>query len=139
MQTDDYGSMEDYLRDLAATGSVLSELQSITDDQVTAEQQMLDSLEDQITATETGTEMIVAGLSQINQSLSDGRPVHTISATSPAQIYSSRQQPSDPQLRLQLQGLRSDLAATQAAIARHTAKTARILERIDIGGLEVRS
>jgi len=135
----DYGSMEAYIRDLAATGSVLSDLQEITDEQVAVEEQMLNSLDRQIEATEAGSAMVVAGLSQINQTLGGGQITPTVTASSPTSVASSRAAQSDPQLYREVQMLRSELSTTQKAIARHTSKTAKLLERFELDGIEVRA
>jgi uncharacterized phage infection (PIP) family protein YhgE len=135
----DYGSMEEYIRDLASTGSVLSDLQAITDEQVAVEERMLNSLDRQIEATETGSAMVVAGLSQINQTLGGGQITSTVSAASPVSVGSSRTAQSYPQLERSVERLSSELSTTQKAIAKHTAKTARLLERFELDGIEVRS
>jgi len=135
----DYGSMEAYVRDLAATGSVLSDLQAITDEQVAVEERMLNSLDRQIEATEAGSAMVVAGLSQINQTLGGNQITPSVTASSPTPVASSRAAQSDPQLYREVQMLRSELSTTQKAISRHTSKTAKLLERFELDGIEVRS
>jgi len=100
---------------------------------------MLNSLDRQIEATEAGSAMVVAGLSQINQTLGGGQITPTVTASSPTSVASSRAAQSDPQLYREVQMLRSELSTTQKAIARHTSKTAKLLERFELDGIEVRA
>lgn len=135
----DYGSMADYIRDVAATGAVLTDLQAITDEQVAVEERMLDSLDRQLDAVESGTQAIVSELTQIERTLS-GSASPTVAASSvPAVRVSGVSVPADGgEVRREIQLLRSELAESQRTLSRHAAKTAEILEYIEVYGIGVR-
>lgn len=80
----EFGSLNDYIRTVARTGATLTNLQQITDKQVSREQQLLSNIE------------------------------------------------------RRLEAMTEELSAVGRASAKNTAKTAKILERIELDGLEVR-
>ena len=134
----DYGSMADYIRDVAATGAVLTDLQAITDEQVAVEERMLDSLDRQLDAVESGTQAIVSELTQIERTLSGASPAVATSSV-PAVRVSGVSAPADGgEVRREIQLLRSELAESQRTLSRHAAKTAEILEYIEVYGIGVR-
>lgn len=123
----DYASFDDYIRDIARTGSVLTDLQAITDEQVSVEQMTLNAIERQEAISEQQLQALVS----INSTLGGSAlSVPSIQTSAPAQ--------ANAQLAAEVKAMREELAAQQAAIAKHTAKTAKIIERIELNGLEVR-
>ena len=135
----DYGSMADYIRDVAATGAVLTDLQAITDEQVAVEERMLDSLDRQLDAVESGTQAIVSELTQIERTLSGGASPAVATSSVPAVRVSGVSAPADGgEVRREIQLLRSELAESQRTLSRHAAKTAEILEYIEVYGIGVR-
>jgi len=134
-----FSTLEDFTREQLETASLLTELQALTDEQVTVEERTLQAIENQGSAGLVQHQEQIRALSQINQTLGGQQITATPSVIAPAPVVNA--QPivqSDPATTSELRRLRTDLAATQQAIAKHTAKTARLLERFEIDGLEIR-
>lgn len=126
-----YATFADYMRDSAETGALILRLRDITADQISVEEQMLNAIED-------GNQAVIAQLERVNQQL-ESRPAILAAPVASVQVTGASSGRSDAGLATEIQMLRTELAASQRAIAQHTAKTARLLERIEIDGLEVRA
>lgn len=133
----EFGTVEDYVREVARTGAVLADLDAITQEQVTVEQRMLDSLEQQNQLLVDGNAAQIAALNDLQSSVD--RNTASSAPVSPSGIATSRMTGLDVTALVdEVRALRTELKASQGSIARHTQKSARVLERLEIDGIEVR-
>lgn len=137
-----FGSFEAYIREVASTGGLLSELDTIAQEQVTVEQRMLDTLDRQAELLEQGNADQLAALNALQESVNQNTAVATASPTiagGSSQAQSSGSASVNGQsLLLEVRELKSQIKESQRSIARHTQRSARILERLEIDGIEVR-
>jgi|GEM_PF-1619064 len=136
----DFATLADYVRQISLTGNVLNELDGITQEQVTVEQQMLNSLDRQIELLEEGNAEQVEAI--VNLQAAVDRNTAAVAGSGTASAAPVARQSSQVLSVDGLERLISELAAqlegSQLIIARHTQRAARILERIEIDGIEVR-
>ena len=137
-----YGSFEAYIREVGATGGLLSDLDAITQEQVTVEQRMLDSLDRQLEALEKGNaeqlQALVDLQTSVDQNTAATQAVPAAAAAVASGSSSSASSASNQALLMEVRQLRSEIQGSQRSIAKHTQRTARILERLEIDGIEVR-
>ena len=137
INTGEFGTVEDYVREVARTGAVLADLDAITQEQVTVEQRMLDSLEQQNQLLVDGNAAQIAALNDLQSSVD--RNTASAAPVSLSGIATSRVTGLDVTALVdEVRALRAELKASQGSIARHTQKSARVLERLEIDGIEVR-
>ncbi|MEX2475069.1 phage tail tape measure protein [Marinobacter sp.] len=139
----DFGSLQDYIREVAVTGNVLADLDQITQEQVTVEERMLGSLERQAELLEQGNAEQLAALSQIQGAVSQNTQAMQSSAGSvqPSAVAgrSSGGNSSNTEMVSEIRRMKSEMSEQQRLIIKHTERTSRILEEIEMYGLEVRS
>lgn len=137
-----FGSFEAYIREVASTGGLLSDLDAITQEQVTVEQRMLDSLDRQLEALEQGNaeqlQALVDLQTSVDQNTAATQAVPAAAAAVASSSSSSASSASNQALLTEVRQLRSEIQGSQRSIAKHTQRTARILERLEIDGIEVR-
>ncbi|MDX1755889.1 MAG: hypothetical protein R3175_07520 [Marinobacter sp.] len=137
----EFASLGEYIREVAATGEVLGDLDAIAQEQVTVEQRMLDSLDHQTSVIESGQQAQLEALTSLQRSVSQpGTVVAPVvsAAQSLGPLSSSGSLASNAELLVEVRNLKAQLEASQRAIAKHTQRTAKLLERFDIDGIEVR-
>ena len=142
IRANQFGSFEAYIREVGATGALLSDLDQITQEQVSVEQRMLETLDRQAQLLEQGNSEQLAALVALQSSVDQNTAVATaspatINATGAARS-SSASAGSNQALLTEVRELKSQIQESQRSIARHTQKTSRILERLEIDGIEVR-
>ena len=137
-----FGSFEAYIREVASTGGLLSDLDAITQEQVSVEQRMLDSLDRQLEALEQGNaeqlQALVDLQTSVDQNTAATQAVPAAAAAVASSSSSSASSASNQALLTEVRQLRSEIQGSQRSIAKHTQRTARILERLEIDGIEVR-
>lgn len=131
----EFASFNDYLREVAATGAVLSDLDAITREQVAVEERMLTVLDRQYQLTVEGQEKQIKALESIEHAVVRSAPVVVQAGASGGAGASATQY---RELIAEVRSLRQQLDSSQSAIARHTQRSARTLERIEMDGVEVR-
>jgi hypothetical protein len=134
-----FATMADYAAEVGRTGGLLGDLDQITREQVTVEQRMLDSLERQVELLESGNQEQIQALVALQTSVEKNTAAPArAQATAPAMSVSSGSLESgDNVLRSVLDRIEK-VNSSQVAIARHTQRTSRILERLERYGIEVR-
>jgi hypothetical protein len=136
-----FGSFEAYIREVAATGGLLSDLDAITQEQVTVEQRMLDTLDRQAKLLEEGNADQLAALTALQESVNQNTAVATASPTVvgvSSQTRSSSQSAESQSLLLEMREFKAQVQESLRSVAKHGQRTARILERLEIDGIEVR-
>lgn len=137
-----FGSFEAYIREVGATGGLLADLDAITQEQVTVEQRMLDSLDRQAQLLEDGNAEQLQALVQLQDSVDRNTAVFqaapAVAGTGGSSSSATASNASNQALLTEVRQLSSQLQDSQRSIARHAQKTARILERLEIDGIEVR-
>ncbi|MCH8500149.1 MAG: phage tail tape measure protein, partial [Marinobacter sp.] len=127
----EFASFDDYLREVAATGAVLSDLDAITREQVAVEERMLSVLDQQYQLTAEGQEKQIKALENIEHAVVRSAPV-VVQAGASGGVGASATQYRE--LIAEVRSLRQQLDSSQTAIARHTQRSARTLERIEMDG-----
>jgi hypothetical protein len=136
-----FGSFEAYIREVASTGGLLSDLDAITQEQVTVEQRMLDSLDRQLEALEQGNADQLQALVDLQTAVDQNTAVATASpnvAGRSSQEQSAGRSAESRSLLLEMREFKGQMQESLRSIARHGQRTARILERLELDGIEVR-
>nr|BBJ05146.1 hypothetical protein YBY_29950 [Marinobacter nauticus] len=142
IRADQFASFNDYIAEVSSTGRLLADLDEITRAQVTVEQQMLDRLDRQAELLERGNAEQLAALAQIQGSVD--RNTQAIQAAPRGGAVSSRigggtgTVSATQDVAREVRQMKSEMVEFQKSIDRHSQRTARILERIERDGLEVR-
>lgn len=143
VSANDFASSEDYLRDFVQTSQLLGDLQAITDEQVTVEERMLSSLENQTLILQEGQQSQLDALRGIQGAL--GSPVQTVVPASQPVFIGDTSAESERGLALmqdllrELRTFRQDMSHTQGSLVTHAFNTSKRLKRLDYDGVLIRS
>lgn len=143
VSANDFASSEDYLRDFVQTSQLLGDLQAITDEQVTVEERMLSSLENQTLILQEGQQSQLDALRGIQGAL--GSPVQTAVPSSQPVFVAGAGVESDRGLAVmqdllrELRTFRQDMSHTQGSLVTHAFNTSKRLKRLDYDGVLIRS
>lgn len=121
LDTSNYSTLNDFIRAQAEVGGVLSDLERITASGMTVEEKTLTAIND-------GNEGIINGLSQINQTLGGNSSNYTAPINRPQNSSKS----------IEIENLQKEMLMLQKQVAASTAKTANIMKRFELDGIEIK-
>ena len=142
IRADQFSSFNDYITEVASTGRLLADLDQITQAQVSVEQQMLDRLDRQAGLLERGNAEQLAALIKIQNSVDRNTQAlqFSVGSTGTGGVSGANViERSNREVTHELRRMREEMLASDRALERHSERTARVLERIEREGLEVRS
>ena len=142
IRADQFSSFNDYITEVASTGRLLADLDQITQAQVSVEQQMLDRLDRQAELLERGNAEQLAALIKIQNSVDRNTQAlqFSVGSTGTGGVSGANViERSNREVTHELRRMREEMLASDRALERHSERTARVLERIEREGLEVRS
>ncbi len=142
IRADQFSSFNDYITEVASTGRLLADLDQITQAQVSVEQQMLDRLDRQAELLERGNAEQLAALIEIQNSVDRNTQAlqFSVGSTGTGGVSGANViERSNREVTHELRRMREEMLASDRALERHSERTARVLERIEREGLEVRS